>query len=783
MIPCPPSPRPSRSFVRPAAAVVIAAAAVVGACARRETSSARPTGGDPAGGLLAVDVSGAAGRVSLDGGTIVDFTIPELAGCPAPRVEVSPAGEGWRRVRATWTVPADVRQDDLAIRFTWPRPPEAWWAPHLAPEPGFVIAQHVFRSPAVIARGGGVNAAIVPDLDLVGRSAANPWYLDVDAPASEARVGMTATEIPLHVLYRRAPGMTFARGEIALGFFVSVWRDGGPVPNPWSPVAAFLWERWGRPLFARDEPLRAPIDRYVRHTYDWAFRSWKPVWQEFDLDGARVGAPQFIVNVSQSPNSPLPWFQREFLSIWNQAWFSSLRSASGVYRYARRVGDETLMSRAVMTKELALAAPVDDGLFPSVYRTDTVEVVAGGTKLRRPRDWSAGYWTNSDRSPRERGIGSDWYHVLDMSWTALLMLRWHRELEADPRLLAYASAYGDRLLKLQDAKGFFPGWLHPQTHLPGPVMNQTPETSLSATFLLALSRATGRPVYRDAGLRAVEAVLAEIVPAGRWEDFETFWSCSDWGVDDRLGRPVERNAMYKQNTLSMFWTAEALLSAFRETRQVRYLRWGRRCLDELSMAQQVWQPPFIHVPALGGFGVMNCDGEWNDSRETLFAPLFLDYYRETGDPALFERGTAALRAGFVMMYCPENPRVRAMWEKVYPWFGPADYGFTMENYGHGGRTTAGGEGMGSFTIYDWGNGAAAEAANRVRDLYGQVYADRARGRAFGLDLFDARFTPGGALEVTDRAGGRADVRIVYEDGSAETRLLRDGRVSVPARGR
>ena len=24
----------------------------------------------------------------------------------------------------------------------------------------------------------------------------------------------------------------------------------------------------------------------------------------------------------------------------------------------------------------------------------------------------------------------------------------------------------------------------------------------------------------------------------------------------------------------------------------------------------MWQPPFIRVPALGGFGVMNGDGEW-----------------------------------------------------------------------------------------------------------------------------------------------------------------------------
>ena|GEM_PF-5299764 len=35
------------------------------------------------------------------------------------------------------------------------------------------------------------------------------------------------------------------------------------------------------------------------------------------------------------------------------------------------------------------------------------------------------------------------YHILDMSWTALLMLRWHDELDSDQRLLNYAKKHGD----------------------------------------------------------------------------------------------------------------------------------------------------------------------------------------------------------------------------------------------------------------------------------------------------------------------------------------------------
>ncbi|MBZ5565549.1 MAG: hypothetical protein LAP13_24400 [Acidobacteriia bacterium] len=706
-------------------------------------------------------------RVALNGEDCVSFSPPELAGAGLPRVSISKVEGGWQRVQLKWVLPRETAQDELSVRFDLSFEPEFWWAPHLAPQEGYVVGQHVFRAPAMIVQRGSLTLVVAPDLDVVGERVENPWFMDYDAMQRKMWLGMTATEIPRHVQYKKVPGMKFGRGKVELSFFVAAYHDRAEVRNPWSRVADFQWKRWGRPLYAQGEPIRAPLLNYVRHTYNWAFEGWgKFVWQEFDLNGVRVGAPQFIVNISQSPNYPGSWYQRESLSIWNQAWFSSLRSASGLYRYARRTGDKELLRKANLTKELALAAPMRDGIFPSVIGTQNQEVEIEGKKYPRPMGWDHSFWGNSNRTPRDHGISSQWYHILDSSWTALLMLRWYEELEKDPRLLDYARRYGERLLSLQDSEGFFPGWLHPETFKPGPVMNHTPESSMSVTFLLKLSEVTGEGKYRAAALRAMNAVLAEIVPQGRWEDFETYWSCCPWGRDKYLGKKIERNAMYKQNTLSMFWTAEALLATYRATGNARYLAWGRRTLDELSMYQQVWQPPFIYVPALGGFASMNADGEWNDARETLFAELFLDYYRETGDPNYFERGVAALKSGFTMMYCPENPTVKKMWEKVYPWFGPADYGFTMENYAHGGRTTPEGEGMGVFTIYDWGNGAAAEAAMRILDHYGQVYIDRKHGQAFGVDR--VRVLPSGqGWELTNETATAGPVRVVFDDGRAQ----------------
>ncbi len=716
--------------------------------------------------------SGADGQTTilLDDQPMTRFALPML-GDAAPRVSVTQEGNGWRRVELTWNVPKAVEQDELSVEFELLFEPSFHWMPHLAPTDGFVVGQHVFRSPAILAVRDLQVLAIVPDVDLVGERPDNPWFMDLDAPRQKAWLGMTLTDIPVHVGFRKQPGMVVQPGQLSLAFFVTAYEDDVYPVNPWRRVSSLLWQRYAQPLYAQGEPGKVPMDVYVKHTYKWAFDSWAhSVWQEFELDGRRVGAPQFIVNISESPNYPGPWYQREFLSIWNQAWFSSLRSASGLARWARRTKDADLKEKADLTKALALAAPMEDGIFPAVIRTDNEVLEVDGRQVSRPMPWSQAYWTNSNRCPRNFGISPDWYHLLDASWTCLLMLRWYEDIEADDQLLEYARNYADKLLTLQDEQGFFPGWLHPKTLDPAEMMSQTPETAMSVTFLLKLAELTDRPEYGQAAVRAMDALLVEVVPAGRWEDYETYWSCCGFGQRDHVGKKFARNNMYKQNNLSIFWTAEALLATYRTTGNETYLRWGRRTLDELAMCQQVWQPPFIHVPALGGFGVMNFDGEWNDSRQSLFAELFMDYYRETGDPQLFERGVAALKSSFIMMYCPENPRQKMQWEKAHPFFGPEDYGFTMENYGHGGHTSAEGGGIGTFTIYDWGNGAASEARNRSYDHYGDVFVDRQRGRAFGIDSIDVNKTDDGFV-LTDRAGVSRQIKLMFQDGTSRKMKL------------
>jgi len=640
-----------------------------------------------------------------------------------PVVSIEHVQDGIVKVRIKFTLTDSIKQDDWRVTIVPGFNPSFHWAPHLTPTADNIIAQHVFRAPAMIVGNSQRNLVVIPDLDLVGATPTVPWYMDMDAPNNVLTLGVSHSKVTAHVLFGREKGLTIPPGEFNFGFYLLMSDDAESLTDPWRKPLAFLWEKWSTPLFAAGQPIQGDLEPYVRHTYHWAFDSWaKSVWQEFTLNGRRVGAPVFIVNVTQSPNYPGDVNEREFRSVWNQAWFSSLRSASGLYRFARRTGDKTLLLKASMTKALALSFPQQDGLFPAVIGTAMEVKQINGKKLSRSKGWHSYYFGNSNRNPiKDWGDARDApYHILDMSWTSLLMLEWHTELEADDKLVAYAQRYADRLIQLQDTAGFFPAWLDYKSQEPLPYLTRSPETSMSVTFLIKMYEVSKDKKYLDAAAKALKAVTDNVVPLSQWEDFETYWSCSRV-LDSLVGKKIKRNDAFKQNTFSMYWTAEALLAMFEVTKDDHYLLEGQRVLDELLMYQAVWQPPFIPIKALGGFGVMNGDGEWNDSRQSLFAELIMMYGKALHKKEYMERGISALRASFVMMYCPENPETKAQWEKVYPFFDEKDYGFMMENYGHGGETNAEGLGIGEFTIYDWGNGAAAEAYNRIVDHFGKDY--------------------------------------------------------------
>ncbi|MCK5676369.1 MAG: hypothetical protein KAH99_05080 [Verrucomicrobia bacterium] len=148
----------------------------------------------------------------------------------------------------------------MSVKMQVLHDPDFWWAPHLAPKEGSCIAQHVFRSPALIAAAGAKTLVLVPDMEICGQDETRPWFMDFDAEQKAFWIGLSKARLYEHVLYEKEPGMVLEPGTVRLGGFVKAYVDELEPTNPWSEVSAFLWNRYAVPLYEQGEPGTVPMD-------------------------------------------------------------------------------------------------------------------------------------------------------------------------------------------------------------------------------------------------------------------------------------------------------------------------------------------------------------------------------------------------------------------------------------------------------------------------------------------------------------------------------------------
>ena len=84
-------------------------------------------------------------------------------GSAGPSVQYTVAGQGVVHVTVSWDLTDTVRQDDVQINITPAFNPVFHWAPHLTPTDSNIIAQHVFRTPAMIVQSQRQQLVVVPD--------------------------------------------------------------------------------------------------------------------------------------------------------------------------------------------------------------------------------------------------------------------------------------------------------------------------------------------------------------------------------------------------------------------------------------------------------------------------------------------------------------------------------------------------------------------------------------------------------------------------------------------
>jgi hypothetical protein len=600
------------------------------------------------------------------------------------------------RIRAEIRPGADASAAGFQLIFSVDPGLACTWKPHLAPLEGMTIGDKSFRSPAIVLEDGERLCALVPDLDHLQRHRVIPHVMDYVLDDHTIRYGVSEYRVTGHVYYELAPTPRKVEGKLELHFYLVRWnkRDGA-AKRDFRPVARLLWEWWGKRHLTMDEPpaqMLRSLRHYPQYAYEWAFDRWKDVcWQQFRLGGREVGGVVFIVTARQKPGFGREDIWREPKSLWNQAWFCSIRSAYGYRLAGERFGRNDWAEKAKFALEFALSAPQVNGLFPGYFKA--------GDDNR----WESGRWFMS--APRRPEGHEDYVHLLDASWTCYWLLKWYRDIDRDERILPYVKAYVKTLLSLQREDGGFPAWVKPETLECSPFLSESPETSMHAMLLCLLQEIDPETEVVGRAERAVRFVLDRVAAEGRWEDFETYWSCSREWEGKRYGEKDRRSGLYNQCNFGIYWTAEALKDLHRLTGKAEWLDAGERILAELSLYQQIWQPPYVPVPALGGFGVMNSDDEWNDARQSLFALTYYDYYLLTNDETYLAQSMWAMRASFYMMYCPENEKVKSLYETAHPHFDARDYGFHMENFNHTDGTAV--NGIGEFTIFDWGCGAAA----------------------------------------------------------------------------
>lgn len=625
------------------------------------------------------------------------------------------------------------------------------FVPHLRPKSDMVIGDHVFRSPVVMMRKDDVFFALLPDLDLLEEAYAGSdvrYYLDYQASAGEnhsptVSFGIARTRVKGHVYFEndfQNETTVQPEQELVLAYHIVADRGGfGP-----SDAVAFMWDRYGRKHFRKCEPQAAGWERYASAGLTRIFKR-PDLFKTFSLEGQPCGGTigihflnrrgvrtmglrelqrylryqevilassrTGIEVMSEHPRAQRLYERASFRygpktppQIFFGAWFNNLRSAYGAYWFARRWNDHELLQHALAVKNLAILAPGESGAIPAVcYPTE-----------------DGVFWSRGTRGFKH----VDSYNTADCATTGYHMAQWFDDHEGDPRLLSRCRALAEFLMGLQLPSGAFPAWVDVSSGAPkiASELKESATAAASAMFLARLFHSENDVAYLDSAMKACDFLAREVVPRQRWFDFETFYSCSK----KRLGLFDEHTATFPQNTLSMYWAAVALGLVYQSTLDEEYLELGRQVLDHLCLYQQVWDPPFLSINGFGGFGVMNTDAEWTDSRQALMALVLMDYYRLTGEERYMERGISALRASFALMFIDENRVVAPANMRLAT---SEETGSVMENYGHFGHDHP----VPGFIDSDWGAGSACHAAAYVQKHYGDIYVDVGRAKAFGIN--------------------------------------------------
>lgn len=599
------------------------------------------------------------------------------------------------------------------------------WLPGLHGNEKHVAGDWFFRSPCAIVLVHGVYAAIVPDLDRMQQQPDLPHALDLRAwhhPGSGETYGLPRISYGMcrwkpdgHVLTARDEAAPISGTEVTYGFDLLIGTAEGP-ESIVTQVTELLWDKYGTRYLKDIRPQVMPFEEYGRR---YTYKHELKLWTKHVSCGSQKGYG--IDNT---------WRR----GVNYHAWENDFQAGFGLMHYGRKWADDDLVTIAKGMINLRLSSPRRDGAFPCIYNVDTAS-------------WEgAMYWTSWPAHPM------DGYDLQSMGVTAWWMLYWYEQypdLERGAELLNWIIDFCRFLIDAQRPSGAIPTYYDSRLN-PAPQLKEDAPTAIGGAVLAKAALIVGDPEMERAAVKAGEFMNRAIVPRMKFQDFELFYSCAPrplYWVDPLNGIPPI-------NTLAIQWSADHFLALYRLTEDGQWLQQGEYCLGLLSLFQQVWAPNrFGKAYLFGGFGVMNCDGEWNDGRQSRMVPTYADYYLATGKIEYLERTVAASRAAFAAMDMEENHANGINDYRVTMAEGiSVDKGIGMspESLMHGDPKVHSGEG-GGWTGFNWGPGGGLAAAAYLERHFGSVWVDVAAKKVVAID--------GVAAEATGWTNGHIELSV------------------------
>jgi len=654
---------------------------------------------------------------------------------------------------------------------------EKVWVPHLRPKKDLVIADRIFRSPAIVLVKDLTAIALIPDVLNLPQGIKS--YLDFirHDPGGNALIshGIGHWKTSGHIFFKRSKTLTsLSPGtEFSINHFLMLMPETGE--DHLKQVSSFLWKKFSRRNNVMPQVL--PFAQYERLAKDRIFAP--DLYREFNYQGKKVagcitqtttsrrkpkvmdskGVKFFLdhqsklmaifhftlshVITNQYTHKLLTQFLHAgFLSILPmasfQAWFNEARTALGAYLHSQRVGCAQTAQKSDMIIELALSAPQESGCFPSICMFPEDKV----------------FWIRGTRAFEL----IDSFHVPDAAVTGFHLLEWYEMARQDPRIMERCQKLARFFIELQDSEGAIPAWVKPgpRGYIIDKSLARSASSAAPAMFLARLYRIAPDPSLLSAAKAALEFINRNVIPEEKWFDFELFYSCA--GRPTGSEGPDPFTGCFPANTLSIYWATRAYLDLHLKTGEMEYLKQSRRFISRLNMFQQVFDHPQASMDTFGGFSVMNADGEFNDARQGLFVPLYLDMYKATREPEMFERAIAALRACFTTMLVEDHYAIAPGNMKN---FRPSDRGSILENYGHTGRD----EVTSGYLSPDWGCGTSLYASGYAFRNFGQLYVDVKNAIAFGVDQILVRHMSirDENVIIETEEGDHAKLEIVLDD--------------------